>query len=347
MVADVLLCHDDELEGRRIAFILYLVPPWAKSDGGTLDLYSTDGKSGELSHGWLKKDTAPVPPVGTPSWGSTAGIKGFSLVRRNRHAGGIRTLKTGCRCRSWQTTLLRDRREKGDAVERGSLSLSFLLIVGAGRKRCRCARNAGVMEITPLATAGVRRFLTAAVLQLPHHSQWREVGEKWQFPVSSSSHFNQSVFSSSTEHGEPQQIAKSLVPSWNTLVFFEVSPVSFHQARSCLSLIPCCACSPRGLLQPPGGDGEGKGSRSVGREDTPAAICLLQAGLRGHQTGQERTKPAFNCQPSFIALWEEKLPFPFCVAILASCCWEVAVGTGEAFVGLLVLNWLPFFTWMP
>ncbi|XP_039359118.1 prolyl 3-hydroxylase OGFOD1 [Mauremys reevesii] len=40
---DALLCHDDELEGRRIAFILYLVPPWEKSDGGTLDLYSTDG----------------------------------------------------------------------------------------------------------------------------------------------------------------------------------------------------------------------------------------------------------------------------------------------------------------
>uniref|UniRef100_A0A8C3C0P2 2-oxoglutarate and iron dependent oxygenase domain containing 1 n=1 Tax=Cairina moschata TaxID=8855 RepID=A0A8C3C0P2_CAIMO len=39
---DVLLCHDDELEGRRIAFILYLVPPWEKSDGGTLDLFSTD-----------------------------------------------------------------------------------------------------------------------------------------------------------------------------------------------------------------------------------------------------------------------------------------------------------------
>ncbi|NXP39470.1 OGFD1 hydroxylase, partial [Leiothrix lutea] len=75
---DVLLCHDDELEGRRIAFILYLVPPWEKSDGGTLDLYSTD------------------------------------------------------------------------------------------------------------------------------------------------------------EHFQPQQITKSLVPSWNTLVFFEVSPVSFHQVRSCL-----------------------------------------------------------------------------------------------------------------
>ncbi|XP_039209761.1 prolyl 3-hydroxylase OGFOD1 isoform X1 [Crotalus tigris] len=39
---DTLLCHDDELEGRRIAFILYLVPPWDKHDGGTLDLFSTD-----------------------------------------------------------------------------------------------------------------------------------------------------------------------------------------------------------------------------------------------------------------------------------------------------------------
>ena len=33
-VTDALLCHDDELEGRRIAFILYLVPPWDVSLGG-------------------------------------------------------------------------------------------------------------------------------------------------------------------------------------------------------------------------------------------------------------------------------------------------------------------------
>nr|XP_012379899.1 prolyl 3-hydroxylase OGFOD1 isoform X5 [Dasypus novemcinctus] len=39
---DALLCHDDELEGRRIAFILYLVPPWDRSLGGTLDLYTVD-----------------------------------------------------------------------------------------------------------------------------------------------------------------------------------------------------------------------------------------------------------------------------------------------------------------
>ncbi|KAK7080128.1 Prolyl 3-hydroxylase ogfod1 [Halocaridina rubra] len=39
---DVLLCHDDELEGRRIAYILYLVPEWSSKDGGTLDLFITD-----------------------------------------------------------------------------------------------------------------------------------------------------------------------------------------------------------------------------------------------------------------------------------------------------------------
>lgn len=53
---------------------------------------------------------------------------------------------------------------------------------------------------------------------------------------SPSSCLNQGMFSSS-EHFQPQQITKSLVPSWNTLVFFEVSPISFHQARSCLLLI--------------------------------------------------------------------------------------------------------------
>ena len=31
------------------------------------------------------------------------------------------------------------------------------------------------------------------------------------------------------EHGQPDQITKSLVPQRNSLVFFEVTPVSFHQ----------------------------------------------------------------------------------------------------------------------
>ena len=46
---NTLLCHDDELHGRRIAYILYLVPPnWSKADGGALDLYDTD-KDGQPS----------------------------------------------------------------------------------------------------------------------------------------------------------------------------------------------------------------------------------------------------------------------------------------------------------
>ncbi len=40
---DYLLCHDDELEGRLVAFIYYLVPPsWREGDGGSLDLFNTD-----------------------------------------------------------------------------------------------------------------------------------------------------------------------------------------------------------------------------------------------------------------------------------------------------------------
>ncbi|XP_059099448.1 prolyl 3-hydroxylase OGFOD1-like [Tigriopus californicus] len=48
---DYLLCHDDELEGRRIAFIWYLVPPsWKEKDGGALDLFQTqaNGDPGEV-----------------------------------------------------------------------------------------------------------------------------------------------------------------------------------------------------------------------------------------------------------------------------------------------------------
>ncbi|XP_019859293.1 PREDICTED: prolyl 3-hydroxylase OGFOD1-like, partial [Amphimedon queenslandica] len=50
---DVLLCHDDELEGRRIAYIYYLVDPsWEKKDGGTLDLFNTDefGQPHQIVH---------------------------------------------------------------------------------------------------------------------------------------------------------------------------------------------------------------------------------------------------------------------------------------------------------
>ena len=42
---DILLCHDDELDDRRIAFIYYLVPEnWTEQDGGALDLFAVNGK---------------------------------------------------------------------------------------------------------------------------------------------------------------------------------------------------------------------------------------------------------------------------------------------------------------
>jgi len=42
--ADILLCHDDELDTRRVAFALYLTPSWSKEDGGLLDLFDMDGR---------------------------------------------------------------------------------------------------------------------------------------------------------------------------------------------------------------------------------------------------------------------------------------------------------------
>ena len=40
---DTLLCHDDELEGRKVAFILYLSEDhWTEKDGGLLELFDTD-----------------------------------------------------------------------------------------------------------------------------------------------------------------------------------------------------------------------------------------------------------------------------------------------------------------
>ena len=45
LITDTLLCHDDELEGRRIAYIIYLVNSWSQEDGGTLDLFNVDGKT--------------------------------------------------------------------------------------------------------------------------------------------------------------------------------------------------------------------------------------------------------------------------------------------------------------
>ena len=39
---DYLLCHDDNMGDRRIAFVLYLSKNWTPEDGGALDLFDTD-----------------------------------------------------------------------------------------------------------------------------------------------------------------------------------------------------------------------------------------------------------------------------------------------------------------
>lgn len=39
---DYLLCHDDDMGDRRIAYILYLSKGWTEEDGGALDLFDTD-----------------------------------------------------------------------------------------------------------------------------------------------------------------------------------------------------------------------------------------------------------------------------------------------------------------
>ncbi|CAG5096077.1 Similar to OGFOD1: Prolyl 3-hydroxylase OGFOD1 (Homo sapiens) [Cotesia congregata] len=41
---DYLLCHDDNMGDRKIAFIFYLMSNWTAADGGTLDLFDTDEK---------------------------------------------------------------------------------------------------------------------------------------------------------------------------------------------------------------------------------------------------------------------------------------------------------------
>jgi Rps23 Pro-64 3,4-dihydroxylase Tpa1-like proline 4-hydroxylase len=54
---DFLLCHDDELEGRRVAYILYLVPgDWGAADGGALDLFGVD------AHGFPSAVAVSLPP---------------------------------------------------------------------------------------------------------------------------------------------------------------------------------------------------------------------------------------------------------------------------------------------
>ncbi|VDN20230.1 unnamed protein product [Gongylonema pulchrum] len=68
---DLLLPHDDQCEGRAIAFVLYLSPNWEEADGGQLVLYETDDQNNPKS---IVKSMNPVEntlllfPVSPRSW---------------------------------------------------------------------------------------------------------------------------------------------------------------------------------------------------------------------------------------------------------------------------------------
>jgi len=81
---DYLLCHDDELEGRRIAFILYLVPDWSEEDGGALDLFSTDerGQPDQVVRSFFPVSNAfAFFPVGPKSFHQVAEVLSEDKVR--------------------------------------------------------------------------------------------------------------------------------------------------------------------------------------------------------------------------------------------------------------------------
>eukprot|EP01134_Creolimax_fragrantissima_P001980 CFRG1980T1 len=64
-----LLCHDDQLEGRAIAFIIYLsAEDWRKEEGGALEVFDTMKADTQSDHDDRPKPTS-APSLGlSPSW---------------------------------------------------------------------------------------------------------------------------------------------------------------------------------------------------------------------------------------------------------------------------------------
>ena len=85
-----LLCHDDELEGRRIAFILYIVPEdWEEKDGGQLDLFEVDSDGQPVRIGetvWPKRNSFIFFEVSPVSWHQVAEI--LSLEKHRMSISG-------------------------------------------------------------------------------------------------------------------------------------------------------------------------------------------------------------------------------------------------------------------
>uniref|UniRef100_A0A915HYT2 uS12 prolyl 3-hydroxylase n=1 Tax=Romanomermis culicivorax TaxID=13658 RepID=A0A915HYT2_ROMCU len=45
---DILLCHDDKLENRRFAYVIYLSPDWREECGGKLEIFTTDDSNNPI-----------------------------------------------------------------------------------------------------------------------------------------------------------------------------------------------------------------------------------------------------------------------------------------------------------
>lgn len=53
--SDYLLCHDDQLEARRFAYIYYLSPDWEEKDGGDLQLFNCQEIKQQSTNGTVIK----------------------------------------------------------------------------------------------------------------------------------------------------------------------------------------------------------------------------------------------------------------------------------------------------
>lgn len=83
---DYLLCHDDELEGRKIAYIYYLSEDFSEKDGGALALLEdNDGKPGKTSKRYYPKwNSLMIFEVSKKSWHEVEEVIG----KKRRYAIG-------------------------------------------------------------------------------------------------------------------------------------------------------------------------------------------------------------------------------------------------------------------
>ncbi|MEK6910913.1 MAG: 2OG-Fe(II) oxygenase family protein [Nanoarchaeota archaeon] len=83
---DYLLCHDDELEGRKIAYVYYLCEDFSEKDGGALALLEDDnGKPGKSGKRYSPKwNSLMIFEVSKRSWHEVEEVIG----KKKRYAIG-------------------------------------------------------------------------------------------------------------------------------------------------------------------------------------------------------------------------------------------------------------------